>query len=70
VNVSELKKMLDNYPDKLEVLVERFSDYSLLYAEDLKMVKGVSHDGWVMRSHETMSTDNKAKEKDYLYLGA
>ena len=69
MNVGELKKMLENYPDDMEVLNGRCSDYEIISEREWSVVKGVDRgDGWIMRSHPTMSAENKALEKDYLYL--
>jgi len=70
MNVGELKKMLEKYPDHMEILNERYSDYSTIKEHEWSVVKGVPQDGahWVMRSHSTMSEENKRKEKEYLLL--
>ena len=68
MNVGQLKKMLETYPNEMVVLNERFSDYAIVQPEDWSVVCGVDNDGWVMRSHPTMSAENKAKEKSYLLL--
>lgn len=68
MNVGDLKKMLEQYPDDMEILNGRYSDYQIISEEEWGIVKGVDKDGWVMRSHKTMSEDNKMKEKEYLYL--
>ena len=70
MNVGELKKMLEQYPDDMEVLNGRYSDYAIVSEDEWSVVMGVPHGNswWVMRSHPTMSAENKAKEKAYLYL--
>ncbi len=70
MNVGELKKMLEKFPDHMEILNERCSDYSTIKEYEWSVVKGVPQDGahWVMRSHPTMSEENKRKEKEYLLL--
>jgi hypothetical protein len=68
MNVSELKKMLAQYPDDMEIVNGRCSDYELIKESEWSVIKGVDKDGWVMRSHPTMSDENKAKEKAYLHL--
>ena len=60
--------MLEPYPDGMEILNGRRSDYKIIKESEWSVVKGVEKDGWVMRSHPTMSEDNKLKEKEYLYL--
>lgn len=68
MNVSELKKMLDNYPNDMEILNGRYSDYQIIKESEWSVIKGVGRDGWVMESHPKMSAENKEKEKSYLYL--
>jgi len=70
MNVGQLKKMLEQYPDNMEVLNERCSDYTRIKEQEWTIVKGVPQDGayWVMRSHPTMSEENKKKEREYLLL--
>ena len=68
MNVGQLKKMLEQYPNDMEILNGRCSDYKIISEDEWSVVSGVENDGWVMRSHPTMSEENKRKEKSYLYL--
>ena len=70
MNVGDLKKMLEKYPDDMEILVDRMSDYDVVEEDQWSVVKAVKNGSgwWWMRSHETMSAENKAKEKEYLHL--
>ena len=68
MNIGDLKKMLEQYPDDMEILHSRYSDYCIVHKDDWSIIKGVNQGGWVMRSHLTMSEENKAKEKEYLHL--
>jgi len=68
MNVGELKKLLERYPDDMEILNSRRSDYILVREEDWSVVKAVPKDFYWMRSHPTMSDENMAKEKEYLHL--
>jgi len=68
MNVRELREILDKYPDEMEVLNERCSDYDIISPDEWKIVKAVPKGGYVMRPHKTMSEENKAKEKEYLLL--
>lgn len=68
MNVGELKKLLENYPDDMEIVNGRYSDYAIIQPNEFSIIQGVAKDGWVMRSHQTMSAENKAKEKSYLYI--
>ena len=68
MNVGELKKMLEKYPDNMEIVNGRYSDYEIISEDEWSVVDGVEKDGWVMRSHSTMNAENKKAEKAYLYL--
>lgn len=68
MNVGELKKMLEKYPDDMEILNSRFSDYDTVDVGEWSVVKAVPQGSYVMRSHPTMSSVNKAKEREYLHL--
>ena len=69
MNVGQLKKMLEQYPDDMEILSRRYSDYQIISEGEWHVVQGVENEGgWVMRSHPTMSEENKRGEKSYLYL--
>ena len=68
MTVKELKQMLDRYPDDMQIVNERYSDYEIISEDEWEVVQGVDQDGWVMCSHPTMSDDNKAREKSYLLL--
>lgn len=69
MTVGELKEMLKKYPDDMEILNGRYSDYEVISEEEWSIVRGVYNpSGWVMRSHPTMSDDNKRAEKEYLAL--
>lgn len=68
MDVKELKQFLNQFPDEMEILNSRYSDYEIISENEWEVVKGVEKEGWVMRSHKTMSDENKAKEKEYLLL--
>lgn len=68
MNVGQLKKMLEQYPEDMEILNGRCSDYEIISEDEWSVVQGVAKEGWVMRSHPTMSAENKSQEKSYLYL--
>lgn len=69
MNVKQLREMLEGYPDNMEIISDRFSDYQVISDGVLRVVAGVANTGeWIMRSHPTMSAENKAKEKQYLLL--
>lgn len=68
MNVGQLKKMLEQYPDDMEIVNGRYNDYEIVSEDDWSVIKGVDKNGWVMRSHPTMSDENKRNEKSYLYL--
>jgi len=66
MNVKDLKRMLEKYPEDMEILNGRYSDYALIQEEEGYVVKAVPKNEWIMRSHPTMSDENKANEKEYL----
>lgn len=66
MNVKELKLILDNYPDNMEVIVDRHSDYGFIGGHEI--VQAVDKGDWLMHPHTTMSDKDKSKEKSYLYL--
>lgn len=68
MTVKELKQMLDKYPDDMEILNGRCSDYSLIKEDEWSVVEGVKKDCWVMRAHRTMSDAEKLQVKKFLYL--
>ena len=68
MNVGELKKMLEKYPDDMEILNSRYSDYDVVEESDWSVIKAVPQTWGVMQSHHSMSDENKAKEKKYLHL--
>lgn len=70
MNVGDLKRMLERYPDDMEIIHSMYSDYWPVEEEDWSIVKAVYQSGanFLMRSHPTMSEENKAKEKEYLHL--
>ena len=68
MNVGELKKMLEQYPDDMDVLNERCSDYDIISEREWSVVKAVPQDHYTMRSHPTMSEENKLKEREFLLL--
>lgn len=68
MNVKELKAFLQLFPDDMEVVVEKHSDYNIILPTESGIVKGVFQTCWVMQSNQTMSEENKQKEKAYLLL--
>lgn len=68
MNVAELRKVLDKYPDDMECVVDQYSDYAPLNESGCGVVKGVPHHDWIMISHPTMSDNNKEREIEYLCL--
>ena len=69
LTVEKLKKLLSDYPDDMEIIYDRCSDYEDMDECSIFVVKAVRNDsGWLMRSHPTMSAENKASEKEYLHF--
>lgn len=68
MNVSELITFLKTLPEDMEVLYENYSDYGILEPKDIEVAKAVPQNSYVMRSHPTMSAENKLKEKLFVIL--
>jgi hypothetical protein len=68
MNVGKLKKMLEKYPDDMEILNSRYSDYALVLESEWSVVEAVPKGHYVMKVHPTMSEENKRLTKKYLHL--
>ena len=68
MTVKELKEMIKDLPDDMEILNDRYSDYDDVCRDEWQVVGAVNKNGYYMRSHKTMSDENKASEKQYLHL--
>ncbi len=68
MTVGELISMLIKYPPDMELIVDRYSDYTTIEENEWSVVKAVPTEYGAMRAHQTMSADNKLKEKEYLHL--
>jgi hypothetical protein len=68
MNVKQLRDFLATLPDDMEVLNGRYSDYCIVKPDEVYVIKAVPKAEWVMRSHPTMSAENKAAEREYLYI--
>ena len=68
MNVGELKSLLNNYPDDMQFITSRCSDYDAVKPEQFTVVSAVDKGDYLMRSHPTMSEENKQNAKQYLHL--
>ena len=70
MTIGELKVLLRQYPDDMEIATDRYSDMVAVEASDWTVVEGVEQRGkcWIMQAHPTMSAADKAKVKSYLHL--
>jgi len=68
MTVGELITMLKKYPADMELLVDRCSDYTTIEENEWSVVRAVPTAYGAMRSHQSMSDENKANEKEYLHL--
>ena len=66
MKVKQLKEILNNHPDDMEVIYMACSDYNELDAEEIEVVRAVPKGFYVMRSHPTMSKENLKKEQEML----
>lgn len=71
MNVKELREYLTKFPDDMEVVIKRKSDYETLNPElHLTKEKAVQfhQTPWITRFHETMDDAKKAMARDYLLI--
>ncbi len=68
MNVKEFRELLAKYPDEMPVLNMRCSDYDSVVPEDISVVNAVPQSYGYMRSHPTMSDENKSKAVDCLLI--
>lgn len=76
MTVKELVAFLSAYPGDMEILETRCSDYGPMSLESWELVEAVpqgaewgrAYDGWLIRSHPTMSAADHAKKKLFLYF--
>lgn len=66
MNVGDLKKLLEQYPDGMEILYCLHSDYECMEVDDILPVEAVDQNGYWMRAHPTMSEANKSRCRTYL----
>lgn len=72
MTISELIKQLQTFQRKhgdLEVIYQRYSDYTELKDDDVSVVEAVKPMGtedWLTRTHHTMPEEMKARFKSYL----
>jgi hypothetical protein len=67
MNVKELQTKLAELDPEMEVIVECFSDYDVV--NTLNIIHAVPQNGYIMRTHRTMSIKNAEKQKKYVYIG-
>lgn len=77
MTVKELVALLQTFPQDLEIIRTRYSDYGYMKPREISIIKAVHivgqpdhfHDeDWLMRFDKTMSAENKARAKDYLHF--
>jgi hypothetical protein len=70
MNIKDLKEIIKDLPDDMEVIQMVYSDFHHLEKKEFTLVKAVAtSNGWLMRSHPTMSDSTKKAEKTYLLIG-
>ena len=67
MTVRDLIDKLRMYDQDLEVITDEYSDYT--HVTTVGGLKGVNKGDWIMRSHSSMSEDNKKNEQLFLYIG-
>jgi hypothetical protein len=70
LTVGDLRKILRKYPADMKLIQTRYSDYCFQKPSDWDVVEAINKgpDEWLMRVHETMSDEEKAKAKKYLHI--
>ena len=66
MKVCELRRILDALNDDMDVIIEMRSDYAVV--ETAEVINAVIQEWGVMRSHATMSDENKEKAADCLLI--
>jgi hypothetical protein len=75
VTIKEFKKILDEYPEHLEILQDRHSDYALIIKEDLNIVRAVPVKSckWTYKGQHylmAMTEDDYRLNKYYEQIGS
>lgn len=65
--VKELIKKLENFNGDLEIITERFSDYTKHIAE-LYIMEGVDKGGWVQRPYPYADGSDQRKIRDFVVI--
>ena len=52
----------------MEILITMYSDYNLLNKDDFEIITAIPQGYYYMRSHPTMSEENRNKEEVYLHI--
>ena len=71
MNVGELKKMLEKYPDDMDVITNRYRDniFEIIHEDEWSVIDGWESKNEIIPSSITWKTaGDQLKEKSYLYL--
>lgn len=71
MTVADLRKIIRRLPPDMIVIETRQSDYGFMKPESWSVIDAVSNsesDEWLMRTHESMPPELKAKTKKYLHF--
>lgn len=66
MDVKELKILLDQYPDDMEVIYRLYSDYCKMCPDDIEIVKAAAKGCYVMRNHPKLGEEYKAGVREML----
>lgn len=66
MTVGDLKELIKDCPDDMQIVYRCYSDLAILEQEEVEQIQAVPRDGWCMRTHPTMSEENKAATRTYL----
>ena len=66
MTINQLIEYLQTFPPELEVLERRYSDYDLMEKDNWHIVQAVNKGYYRMRTHYSLTEEDKAKAKNYL----
>jgi hypothetical protein len=66
ITVQDLINHLKQLPPNIGVIYKAYSDFQELTLDELQIVEAVDKSNYVMRSHPTMSEENKQNKAKFL----
>lgn len=71
MTVGELRQLLETLPPEMELIQTRYSDYGFQKASMwsvIEAIPGKSMDSWLMRTHPSMTKEQRSEAKTYLHI--